>query len=90
MHNAFGQAATELGVAGAILLGLAFLHVLAGLAPRAISRGPLHGLAAVSFLMVLAALQLAQSEPNLDHTNTWMVLGMGQALLMVVRRSAPA
>lgn len=89
VHNAFGQAATELGVFGAILLAMVFLHVLAGLAARALSRGPLRGLAAVAFLMVLAALQLAQSEPNLDHTNTWMMLGIGQALLLIARRAAP-
>lgn len=86
VHNAFFQAATELGLGGAVLLLAAFVTLLAGLAPRAIRPGPLRREAAILTLGLLAMLQLLQSEPNLDHSNTWFMLGFAQAVLLVARR----
>ncbi|WP_156790745.1 O-antigen ligase family protein [Rhodobacter ferrooxidans] len=86
VHNAFGQAATELGVAGAVVLGAAFFWLVGRLASASLTDGARRAPAAILLLMVLAALQLAQSEPNLDHVNTWLVLGLGQALLLIRQR----
>lgn len=88
VHNAFGQIAAELGLAGVVLLGGIYAWLIGRLIFAALAPDRRIGLAMVVLCMVLAALQLAQSEPNMDHTNTWIVLGLGQAVLLVRRREA--
>ncbi len=83
VHNAFGQVTTELGVAGLLLLAGAYAWLIGKLALALAAPGAARGQTIVVFLMLLAALQLAQSEPNMDHTNTWIVLGLAQAILLV-------
>lgn len=87
VHNAFGQVTTELGLAGLLLLAGAYAWLIGRLAVALAAPGPMRGLTVVVFLMLLAALQLAQSEPNMDHTNTWIVLGLAQAMLLVRARA---
>jgi hypothetical protein len=79
-HNAFFQAATELGLPGALVL-VALLAMLltqlAGAARRALA------LAAPCLLSLGAMLVLMLGEPMLDHSNTWLFFALYQCVLLV-------
>jgi len=86
VHNIFGQAAAELGIGAALLLGLIFFYL--SLALFRISRlgGAPGKYGSVCLMMLIAAFFHAQSEPNLDQSNFWIVLGLAQAAVMVFQR----
>lgn len=80
VHNLLGQAAAELGVIGALL----FLAMLLTLITQAVLLAagpsePAQGLVRRVLLMLIGLLVLMQSEPMLDHANTWLMLGFAQA-----------
>ena len=79
-HNLFGQAASELGLAGARLV-LAMLVTLATQATllAAGPAGPERDLVRRIVLVLIGLAVLIQSEPMLDHANTWLMLGFAQA-----------
>lgn len=81
VHNAFGQAATEYGVGGALVLAAIIATLVTQLILTAFRPGP-HQAAVKQMLMVmLATVVLMQSEPNLDHGNTWLMLGLAQGVV---------
>jgi len=87
VHNAIGQAATELGAAGAlVLVGTLFLMLTQAALVAVESRGEARAVATRATLMTLALMLLMQSEPMLDHANTWLVLGFVQATVLVLGR----
>lgn len=88
VHNAFGQVATELGLAGLVFLAGAYAWLIGKLAFGLVAAGPDRELTFVLLLMLLAAVQIAQSEPNMDHVNSWIVLGLSQAVLLLRARSS--
>lgn len=85
VHNAFGQAASELGLVGALLLGAATVYLLTELGLRAFRPGPMRREAGILLAGLVGYLQLMQSEPNLDHANTWLAFGLAQALVLIDR-----
>jgi hypothetical protein len=94
VHNAIGQAATELGAIGGLVFLGTVLLMLTQVALLALqTAGEARAIAARATLMVLALLILMQSEPMLDHANTWLVLGFAQAVAIAlnreIRRPAP-
>lgn len=86
VHNAFGQAAAELGIFASFILLAIVLYLLVSLGIVAVGASASAGPAAAAFSMVLGFLMLMQSEPNLDHSNTWMSFGLAQAILLIHRR----
>ncbi|MFX0540921.1 O-antigen ligase family protein [Roseovarius sp. S4756] len=85
VHNMFGQAATELGVMGALVcIGIFFALTLdlgrLVLSDKVRSRFP-----AVLLMVLLAALLLAQNEPNLQHSNLWLMLAVSQSVILIAR-----
>ncbi len=90
VHNAYLQAATELGLAGALVL-FALLLVLATqlwhLARRGGSALPF---ARASLLSLLALMVLMLGEPMLDHSNTWLFLALYQCTILLAQRGRAA
>jgi O-antigen ligase len=81
VHNLFGQAAVELGLAGFLIVLAIFVILtldLARFAGRSVT-------ARVGLLMLAAAIMLGQSEPNLDQSNLWLVLALAQAMILIGR-----
>jgi len=92
VHNVLGQVGTELGLQGAIV----FIAMLATLITQTIllAGGPPSEARDLARRMVLVYggfLVLMQTEPMLDHSNTWLMLGFGQAVVVLasLRRAAP-
>ena len=90
VHNLFGQAATELGLLGALVFIFIFFMLtldLVKLMPSAVTRSPYPRLL---LLTLVALLFLAQSEPNLEQSNLWLMLGFAQAAILTLRPRWPA
>lgn len=85
VHNLFGQAASELGLLAPLIMGAVFVHLSLGLG-RLLAESPFHRAAGILLLMMGAALLLAQSEPNLDQSNLWLVLSLAQVVVLIARR----
>ncbi len=85
VHNAFAQAATELGVLGLGTMIALFTVPMVYLSDHMFSADP-SGLSRCAFLAILAALLLAQSEPNLDQSNLWLLLALAQATILSNRQ----
>lgn len=89
VHNAYLQAFTEIGfLGGLVFIGL-LLVTLTRLFLAAFRVGAEHdGLVRPMLLSVIGLMGVMFSEPMLDHSNTWLTLGLAQAtLLMAVRGS---
>jgi O-antigen ligase len=80
VHNIFGQAAAELGLFGFLLIFAVFAVFAFQLVAR-LNEGAAHYTLRIAFISLLAALMLGQSEPNLDQSNFWLLLGLIQATL---------
>lgn len=83
VHNAYIQAATEIGIVGALV----FLTMLMTMVTQAILSSIHFGrawshLARASALSILGLMWLMLTEPMVDHSNTWLILGLTQALLL--------
>jgi O-antigen ligase len=89
VHNLFGQAASELGLLAALLMGGIFLAFLLSLG-RVYARADNRRTAGILLLMLSAAFVLAQSEPNLEQSNLWLVLALAQAATLVASRGPAA
>ncbi len=97
VHNAYVQAATEISLvaAGVLVAMLLVLVTQLGLFATRSSRFA-RDLVRPSLLSVLALCALMLSEPMLDHSNTWMMLGLAQAVVLAARpreraaRASPA
>ncbi len=89
VHNAYLQAMTEIGLAAGLAL-IALLLILGTqlLLTAARSRPAVPNLAAPAALVVIALALLMMSEPMLDHSNTWLFLGLAQSVLLVGRGRA--
>jgi len=87
VHNVFGQAAAELGVLGLAAVLALFIVPLVDLSNRLFS-GHTHALRRAAFLALLTALLLAQSEPNLEQSNLWLLFALIQATILATRASA--
>jgi O-antigen ligase len=87
VHNLFGQAASELGLLAALLMGAIFFFLTLGLFPL-FARTETRRAAGILLLMLAAAFLLGQAEPNLDQSNLWLVFALAQAAILVGRRSA--
>lgn len=88
VHNIFGQAAAELGLLGFLLIFAVFAVFSFQLVAR-LSEGGAHYTMRVAFISLMTALMLGQSEPNLDQSNFWLLLGLIQATLLVGLAPAP-
>lgn len=88
VHNAFGQAAAELGILGTLILVAMFFFLATELGRLTFGRFPAHvrAMTAPALAALLAFLQLTQSEPNLDQANTWIIFGLAQAMALVLWR----
>jgi len=87
VHNIFGQAASELGIITALTIGYAFVYLTIGLSPMLSHRSRHLRAGATAFMMVLAALLIGQTEPNLDQSNFWIVLSLAQAVVLFAPRA---
>lgn len=88
VHNLFGQAAAELGVFGLLIMMGVFFYVTLDLAVALRRGGQDAILCGVWLSALLAALLLAQTEPNLEQSNLWMVLALAQATILLARPTA--
>lgn len=86
VHNIFGQAASELGIFGALILICAFFYLTLGLLPMLSYRSRHLKHAALAFIMVITALLIGQTEPNVDQSNFWMVMSLAQAVVLFAPR----
>lgn len=82
VHNAYLQAATEIGLLGALVFGALLLTKLTQLA--ILARGVDNEAYAIraGFLALLGLGFLMFSEPMFDHSNTWLLLGLAEALIV--------
>jgi len=88
VHNLFGQAATELGVFGALLFIGIFL-VLAFELIRVVKTTSHETLFPQMMLIVLAsAMLLGMTEPNLEQSNLWLMLALSQAVILTYRKTS--
>ncbi|MEI4485372.1 hypothetical protein V8J36_04160 [Frigidibacter sp. MR17.14] len=98
VHNLFGQAATELGLLAPLIFIGIWVRLTLDLAMRMLhppaGGGPWPKLMLVT---LLSLLMLAQSEPNLEQSNLWIMLTLAQAAVLArpgggaaLRRSPPA
>lgn len=84
VHDAYIQTATEIGIVG----GLVFLVMLVTIITQAVLSS-VHFkkgwslLARASALSVVGLMWLMLTEPMLDHSNTWLILGLTQSILLV-------
>ena len=85
VHNAYLQAATELaGVIAMLVLITMLLALLTQLWWLARREGGLHEpLARPAVLSVAALMLLMLGEPMLDHSNTWLCLGLYQCIVLL-------
>jgi hypothetical protein len=84
VHNAYVQAMTEVGMIGAwiliaLLLVLTTQLLLAGARVTGQWGRHLRGF----LLAMLGLMILMMSEPMLDHSNTWLLLGLAEAALLI-------
>jgi hypothetical protein len=89
VHNAYVQAATEISLiaAGVLVVTLLALVTRLGILASGSSRF-VRDLVLPSLLSLLALSALMLSEPMLDHSNTWMILGLAQAVVLAARPGA--
>ena len=86
VHNLFGQAATELGLFGALLF-IGIFTVLAIDLGRVIRTTSQVTFFPQMMLIVLAsALLLGMTEPNLEQSNLWLMLALCQAVILICRK----
>ncbi|MGM0583116.1 MAG: hypothetical protein ACQEUZ_00460 [Pseudomonadota bacterium] len=87
VHNTPMQAATELGAPGAVIILAALLVPATQVLLLALRRGGEDAaLARRALLVALGIGALWQSEPMLDHSNGWLMLGFVQAVAVVLSR----
>lgn len=87
VHHALFQAATEYGLLGALLFLVLHLGLLTALLIAALRDDKRDASLVRSMLLVqLSLMALMNGEPMLDHSNTWLVIGLIQAALTIVWR----
>jgi hypothetical protein len=91
VHNAYLQTMTEVGMLGggvliALLLVLATQLFLTG----ATAGGRMASHLRACLMSVLALMVLMMSEPMMDHSNTWLMLALAEAALLVALGRQPA
>ncbi len=91
VHNAYMQALTELGLLGGVVL-LAMLSVMATqlLLAGVRARGGQAEYAFAGLLSLLGLGALMLTEPMLEHSNTWLLLGLLQTILLLTVRGEDA
>lgn len=82
VHNAYAQSATEIGILGAIVFVGMILTKLTQLAILSLHLGKNVYLFRATLLALLGLCLLMFSEPMLDHSNTWILLGFAEALIV--------
>jgi len=88
VHNLLGQAATELGIFGALIFLGIFLVLALGLS-RVMKIAPRASKFPQMMLIVLAsAFLLGMTEPNLEQSNLWLMLALSQAVILTYRQQA--
>lgn len=90
-HNAYFQAWTEIGLGG-LLVFVAMLMTQATMLAFAAFSAPhaLRTLVRGTLLALLGIMGLMMSEPMLDHSNTWLMLALAQAVIAAAARPAAA
>ena len=87
VHHALFQAATEFGLLGALLFLVLQLGLLTALLIAVLRDDKRDASLVRSMLLVqLSLVALMNSEPMLDHSNTWLVIGLIQAAVTIVWR----
>jgi hypothetical protein len=85
VHNAYMQAMTEIGLLAGLVLASMLLTQLTQLALLGLRVARRAGeLIWPPFLAVLALAALMFAEPMLDHSNTWLLLGLTQCSILVL------
>lgn len=82
VHNAYLQAATEIGLIGGLVFAVMLITKLTQLAILAHVATQDSGHIRAAFLALLGLCLLFFSEPMLDHSNTWILLGLSEALII--------
>lgn len=91
VHNAYVQTMTEIGMVGGwVLIGMLLVLVTQLFLVGKAAQGKLAVQVRASLMSVLALMILMMSEPMMDHTNTWLMLGMAQGALLIAQRGREA
>lgn len=87
VHNAYLQTMTEIGMIGGwVLIGLLLLIVTQLLIAGATAGSQMRHHVRAAFITIVALMTLMMSEPMMDHTNTWLMLGLAQSALLISLR----
>jgi hypothetical protein len=89
VHNAYMQAATEIGLLGALVFAgilLTTLTQLLLLTRRATSEA--QQILKPTLLGMIGLMSLMLGEPMLDHSNTWLYLGLAQSVVLLYNTRA--
>jgi O-antigen ligase len=89
VHNAYIQAATELGLLGIIVfVAMNVWLFTAMILTRAISTESDRKVLTVFLMVHVILMGIFMTEPAMDHSNTWLILGIMQAAILVIGHKA--
>jgi hypothetical protein len=84
VHNAYVQTMTEVGMIGGWILIAALLAIVTQLLLAGIkTRGRSATRMRASLMAMVALMVLMMSEPMMDNSNTWLMLGLAEGALLV-------
>lgn len=91
VHNAYLQAATEIGIVGAAFFCLIIAWLILHLSWLALLMRSPEGKMWPKMLLLglLSLVVVAMTEPAFDHPNTWIFIGLCDAAVLTMRRSFP-
>ncbi|MDO8706339.1 MAG: O-antigen ligase family protein [Sulfuricaulis sp.] len=89
VHNAYMQAATEIGLLGALVFVGMLLTMLTQLLLQVRRATPeAQQLLKPALLGMIGLMSLMLGEPMLDHSNTWLYLGLAQSVVLLCNMRA--
>ena len=87
VHNAYIQAATEIGILGSLVFIVMLLVMLTqALLSAKLLPTPWTGRLRATALSLIGLMWLMLTEPMVDHSNTWLLFGLTQGLLQTAWR----